>query len=201
MASQLTTNGDALRLFFTDDIYLIKGEEILSTEEVIVPEVQPVIAVVQDVVIPVVDIPAALADVPAVAEQPGEVPSFKFLGKNSRNILILVNDQEHEVSDEKGRELLRKIVKSVNLSANDFALLNYANYNGTSYAQLQQHFSSVLVFVFGVTPGQLKMKAYPQNSIVMEESVRLIFSSELKALEEDPTGKKVLWASLKQLGL
>ncbi|SHF71038.1 hypothetical protein [Pedobacter caeni] len=196
MASQLTTNGDALRLFFTDDIYLIKGEEILSTEEVIVPEVQPVMEVVQDVVIP-----AVILEVPAVVEQPLEVPSFKFLGKNSRNILILVNDREHEVSDEKGRELLRKIVKSVNLSANDFALLNYANYNGTSYAQLQQHFSSVLVFVFGVSPEQLKMKAYPQNSIVMEENVRLIFSSELKALEEDPTGKKVLWASLKQLGL
>lgn len=194
MASQLTTNGDALRLFFTDDIYLIRGEEILSTDEVIVSESQEVIAVSEPPVSPVVSRPIPV-------ETPKESPSFKFLGKNSRNILILVNDPEHEVSDEKGRELLRKIVKSVNLSANDFALLNYAGYIGTSYAQLQQHFSSVLIFVFGVTPEQLKMKTYPQNSIVLEEGVRLIFSSELKTLEEDPAGKKVLWASLKQLGL
>jgi DNA polymerase III psi subunit len=194
MASQLTTNGDALRLFFTDDIYLIRGEEILSTDEVIVSENQSVITVSEPEVSPVISLPLPV-------ETPQESPSFKFLGKNSRNILILVNDPEHEVSDEKGRELLRKIVKSVNLSANDFALLNYAGYIGTSYAQLQQHFSSVLIFVFGVTPEQLKMKAYPQNSIVLEEGVRLIFSSELKTLEEDPAGKKVLWASLKQLGL
>lgn len=194
MASQLTTNGDALRLFFTDDIYLIRGEEILSTDEVIVSESQSVMMVSEPPVSPVVSLPLPV-------ETPKESPSFKFLGKNSRNILILVNDSEHEVSDEKGRELLRKIVKSVNLSANDFALLNYAGYIGTSYAQLQQHFSSVLIFVFGVTPEQLKMKAYPQNSIVLEEGVRLIFSSELKTLEEDPAGKKVLWASLKQLGL
>ena len=194
MASQLTTNGDALRLFFTDDIYLIRGEEILSTDEVIVSESQEVIAVSEPPVSPVVSRPIPV-------ETPKESPSFKFLGKNSRNILILVNDPEHEVSDEKGRELLRKIVKSVNLSANDFALLNYAGYIGTSYAQLQQHFSSVLIFVFGVTPEQLKMKTYPQNSIVLEEGVRLMFSSELKTLEEDPAGKKVLWASLKQLGL
>ncbi len=194
MASQLTTNGDALRLFFTDDIYLIRGEEILSTDEVIVSESQSVMAVSEPPVSLVVSLPLPV-------ETPKESPSFKFLGKNSRNILILVNDPEHEVSDEKGRELLRKIVKSVNLSANDFALLNYAGYTGTSYAQLQQHFSSVLIFVFGVTPEQLKMKAYPQNSIVLEEGVRLIFSPELKTLEEDPAGKKVLWASLKQLGL
>lgn len=194
MASQLTTNGDALRLFFTDDIYLIRGEEILSVDEVVVSENQPVIVVEEAPVSPVVSLPG-------LVEEPKKIPSFKFLGKNSRNILILVNDSEHEVSDEKGRELLRKIVKSVNLSANDFALLNYAGYAGTSYAQLQQHFSSVLIFAFGVTPEQLKMKAYPQNSIVVEEGVRLIFSSELKALEEDPTGKKVLWGSLKQLGL
>lgn len=194
MASQLTTNGDALRLFFTDDIYLIRGEEILSVDEGIVSEDQLVNPVDEAPVSPVVSLPRAV-------EEPKEIPSFKFLGKNSRNILILVNDPEHEVSDEKGRELLRKIVKSVNLSANDFALLNYAGYAGTSYAQLQQHFSSVLIFVFGVTPEQLKMKAYPQNSIVLEEGVRLIFSSELKTLEGDPTGKKVLWGSLKQLGL
>lgn len=194
MGSQLTTNGDALRLFFTDDIYLIGGEDVFSTEEVALSESQPVIQAVQGAT-------ATEVPVPKVMEEPREVPSFKFLGKNNRNILILVNDREHEVSDEKGRELLRKIVKSVNLSANDFALLNYANYTGTSYAQLQQHFSSVLIFVFGVTPEQLKMKAYPQNRIVMEENVRLIFSSELKSLEEDPNGKKVLWASLKQLGL
>jgi len=194
MASQLTTNGDALRLFFTDDIYLIRGEEILSTDEVIVSEDQLIKSVPEASVSPVVSLPRAL-------DEPEKIPSFKFLGKNSRNILILVNDPEHEVSDEKGRELLRKIVKSVNLSANDFALLNYASYTGTSYAQLQQHFSSVLIFAFGVTPEQLKMKAYPQNSIVLEEGVRLIFSSELKTLEGDPTGKKVLWGSLKQLGI
>ena len=194
MASQLTTNGDALRLFFTDDIYLIRGEEISSVDDGLVSEDQLVNPVGEAPVSPVVSLPR-------VVEESKAIPSFKFLGKNSRNILILVNDPEHEVSDEKGRELLRKIVKSVNLSANDFALLNYAGYAGTSYAQLQQHFSSVLIFVFGVTPEQLKMKAYPQNSIVLEEGVRLIFSSELKTLEGDPTGKKVLWGSLKQLGL
>ena len=129
------------------------------------------------------------------------VANFKFLGNNKRNILILVNDEQNEVSDEAGRELLRKIVKSVNLTANDFALLNYAKYKGTGFKQLQDYFSCTLVFAFGVTPAALSLSGYPENSIVQEGSVRMIFSAELRALDQHPAGKKALWGSLQNLGL
>ncbi|WP_285059234.1 hypothetical protein [Pedobacter ginsengisoli] len=192
MPSQLTTDEQALRLFFTDDIYLVTEAEVLQNrekqEETIgeVPEAET--------------IPAE----PAVQEAPQAetaAPAFKFLGNNKRNILILVNDKENEVSDEKGRELLRKIVKSVNLSANDFALLNYANHAGVSFAQLQSYFSSVIVFAFGVSPQHLGLGNHPENTMVTEGEVKLIFSAELRKLEEDQNGKKVLWGSLKQLGI
>lgn len=262
MGSELTTNGAALRLFFTDDIYLIKGEEGFSTEEVIgvvvqdvksedsadlssanstesqnlkpagsntpeniptIPVVQeqgPVIAAIKEadpniistpvlpkesVEIKVPVIPAAIAKAQSdpvqavVKEKKGS--TFKFLGKNKKKILILVNDADHEVSDEAGRELLRKIVKSINLTASDFALLNYANYLHTDFRELQQYFSSVLVFAFGVSAADLQLPAHAENKIVMEGDVRLIFSRELKKLEQDPVGKKELWGSLKQLGL
>ncbi|WP_316842891.1 hypothetical protein [Pedobacter gandavensis] len=239
MGSELTTNGEALRLFFTDDIYLIKGEEGFSTEEVlrsVVQEVELVSAVVsgeaivpdsiQEVVpvmatTPSIDKKKTLSGVssspatpastviPQLTTTPVQIPAiektaalpFKFLGKNKKKILILVNDAEHEVSDELGRELLRKIVKSINLSANDFALLNYANYPQTSFTALQQYFSSVLVFAFGVSPSALQLSAQSENKIVMEGDVRLIFTAELRKLEQDPVGKKELWGSLKQLGL
>jgi hypothetical protein len=176
MPSQLTTDEQALRLFFTDDIYLVTEPEVLRSEE---------------------KKEETLAEVPKEAT----VPAFKFLGNNQRSILILVNDRENDVSDEKGRELLRKIVKSVNLTANDFALLNYANYADVSFAQLQAHFSSVIVFAFGVSPQQLSLGGHPENTVVTEGEVKLIFSAELRKLEEDPSGKKVLWGSLKQLGI
>ncbi|MBC8985707.1 hypothetical protein H9X96_07950 [Pedobacter sp. N36a] len=227
MGSELTTNGDALRLFFTDDIYLIKGEEGFSTEEVLKSDLQKVsevitaapvvaadsenpesavprtaaatVAPVTAPVIPSVTIPITIPHFPAI-ERPAAL-SFKFLGQNKKKILILVNDADHEVSDEAGRELLRKIVKSINLTASDFALLNYAKYPKTSFADLQQHFSSVLVFAFGVSAGDLKLPSHPENKIVMEGDVRVIFSGELRKLEQDPNGKKTLWGSLKQLRL
>ncbi|SMC68573.1 hypothetical protein [Pedobacter nyackensis] len=178
MDSQLTTDGAALRLFFTDDVYLVNE-----------PGVQ------HDGFGPTVDVEFEALPVQT------PVADFKFLGNNKRNILILVNDEQNEVSDEAGRELLRKIVKSVNLTANDFALLNYAKYKGTGFKQLQDYFSCTLVFAFGVTPAALSLSGYPENSIVQEGAVRMIFSAELKALDQHPGGKKALWGSLQNLGL
>lgn len=184
MPSQLTTDEQALRLFFTDDFYLVDEPGVLKDSR---PQPEAGIEQPEKPVIPVEPVAAA--------------PVFKFLGNNKRNILILVNDPENEVSDEKGRELLRKIVKSVNLTANDFALLNYANYANVDFTQLQAHFSSAVVFAFGVSSRQLGLAGHPENTVIMAGAVKLIFSAELRKLEEDQNGKKVLWGSLKQLGI
>lgn len=181
MANELTTSGDGLRLFFTEDIYLV-NESFAFVEK------QQELAEPQEVYNPAVAPPAAKI-------------AFKFLGKNQKNILILVNDPLHEVSDELGRELLRKIVKSVNLTANDFALLNYHHYPDVSYAQLMEHFKCSILFAFGVSGLQLGLTSHPVNTVVLDGGVKLIFSAELKSLDADMQGKKALWGSLKKLGL
>jgi DNA polymerase III psi subunit len=183
MLSQLTTDEQALRLFFTDDIYLVSEPQALQES----PAQEQIEQKKEEVPLPI------LSEAPATV--------YKFLGNNKRNILILVNDAQNEVSDEKGRELLRKIVKSVNLTAGDFALLNYAAYKNTSMEQLQLHFSCVVVFAFGVSAVELGLNDQPQNSIISHGAVRMIFSAELRQLEQDPGAKKSLWGSLQQLGL
>ena len=190
MASQLTTNGEDLRLFFTDDIYLVdeplkahvKPMEVIENEEALKE-----------------DMPSGVSEpeIPLVKER----MQFKFLGNNKKNILILVFDEQNDVSDEKGRELLRKIVKSVNLTAADFALVNYAQYIGTSFDELKTFFSSTVVFSFGVSPERLGLKNHSLNVMVTEGTVKLIFSSTLQKLDEDTNDKKALWGSLKQLEL
>nr|WP_121269439.1 DNA polymerase III subunit psi [Pedobacter schmidteae] len=182
--NQLTTSGAALNFFFTDDVYLVKESGFQLDEPAPVSKSEPAVKVKENVV-----------------ASPDEAVEFKFLGNNKRNILILVNDEQHEVSDEMGRELLRKIVKSVNLSANDFALLNYARYKQADFNQLQSYFSSSLIFAFGVTPAQLALGGHPEHTIVQQGAVRMIFSAELRTLDQNPAGKKALWACLQNLGL
>lgn len=187
MVSQLSTNGEALRLFFTEDIYFVNEAPVDVT-------VQQKPAVLQP------DAPAVSAVTPAsTAKVEHAALDFKYLGKNRRNILILVNDDQHEVSNETGRELLRKIVKSVNLTAEDFALLNYAKYRNSDFTQLKRFFNCNILFAFGVAPSQLSLPGHPQNTIVSEGEVRIVFTTELPVLSEDANGKKALWGCLRNL--
>lgn len=189
MVSELSTNGEALRLFFTEDIYFVNEAQVDTP----ISDRHPVSGIEAPS-------PATVSAVPT-AETHKAAVDFKFLGKNKRNILILVNDAHHEVSTEAGRELLRKIVKSVNLTADDFALLNYAKYSNADFAQLNGFFNCSVVFAFGVLASQLGLSEHPENTIVQEAAVRLVFTAGLPALNEDPNGKKALWGCLKNLEL
>lgn len=157
MSTQLTSNAEALRLFFTEDIYLIdESNEI-------------------------------------------ELTSFKYLGKNQRNILILVNDPKNDVSTLEGRELLRKLVKAIELTANDFALVNYASYASGKYKELRDFFNCKLMIAFGVSPSDLDLSSQPMHQLINYKETTLLFAKNLHDLDADQASKKTLWASLQQL--
>lgn len=194
MAEQLTTNNEALRLFFTDDVYLIGNEEIKIFETA---STEALTAVA-----PLPRIKEELVSAPAEMQSPvRDKRDFNYLGKNAKNILILVSDSVNQVSTEAGRELLRKIVKAIDLSAADFALVNCSVYADADFEELQTYFKPRLMLSFGVLPEALGLAAQPQNSVVKHDGLTLIFSSELQALSEDMNGKKALWGSLKQLNI
>jgi hypothetical protein len=175
MSNQLTSNAEALRLFFTEDIYLGKENAKLP-----------------------------LADKPAVNEAAGtplhvQETSFNYLGKNQKNILILVNDDLNEVSSAQGRELLRNLLKAIGWTANDFALVNYAHYKKTAYAAFETFFNCKLVLAFGLTADDLGLPPSPSHRIVEQQGAKMIFTNNLHDLAGDQASKKILWDSLQQL--
>lgn len=213
MGEQLTTSAEALRLFFTEDIYLVNSNDKILSEIPAAAKSDPVIEAstsvnevketfieaVKPIVTPVITVPELAGE---TAKAPVANPVvFKYLGKNLKNILILVNDDQHDVSTDKGKELLRNIVKALQLTANDFALLNYAACKDTGFDQLKSFFKSNLVLSFGVTPLHLGMDAQPVNEIIIRDAVQLIFSVNLDQLADDQAGKKKLWGSLKKLSI
>lgn len=218
MADQLATGADALRLFFTDDLFLVKEEELIDSTAAVIAAVaaaekavhsvnaaaQPAPTPAAPIVTPTLQ---AASPIPAV-ELPKEAvletsaaPAFKYLGKNQKNVLILVHDERNETSTERGRELLRNIVKALQLTANDFALLNYAAYANTPFNTLTTFFSSKLVLSFGVAAAQLGLGEQGLNVLHQEGSVQLVFSQNLDLLAESQQDKKALWGSLKQIQL
>lgn len=202
MSSQLTSNAKALRLFFTDDVYVVKGEMQNTFVEPVKLAEQPAQPEVVAKPIVVAEIPQSVV-LPNIVEEPKpsfkKITEFKFLGKNAKQILILVNDQHHEVSTEQGRELLRKLVNAIGLTAKDFALVNYANYNTATFSDLNEFFGCKMVLAFGVMPNQLGLDEQPLNQFVQQHDAKLIFTKNLHDLDTDPASKKVLWASLQQI--
>lgn len=167
MANQLTSNAEALRLFFTEDIYLLPENKV--------------------------------ADVVEKIESVKVNIAFKYLGKNQRNILILVNDHQNDVSTEPGRELLRKLVKAIGLTANDFALVNYADYKEQKFDDFKAAFNCKLVLAFGVPAADLDLPQQIQHQLINYGDIKLVFTTNLADLDQDQTSKKLLWASLQQL--
>jgi DNA polymerase III psi subunit len=251
MGDQLASGAEALRLFFTDDLFLVKEEEIVyetaaanpvkvmpaadaataggrlaeeavnvkttqsaaatnlplvdaSVETAGEPEIGKVTSMLN--IIDHINGGEAVALVPAGQKKADEAivtvpPVFKYLGKNQKNVLILVNDQQNETSTERGRELLRNIVKALQLTASDFALLNYAAYEHTPLTALTDFFKSQLVLSFGVSAAELGLAVQGVNTLINKEGVQLIFSQNLDPLADSQADKKALWGSLKQIKL
>ncbi len=203
MSNQLTSNAKALRLFFTEDIYLVNDEfKAASVEPVMeVKELQQKESIANlktdSKVYEEQFLDSALVQEPNVEDQPKL--DFKYLGKNQRKILILVNDNENEVSTEQGKELLRKLLNAIALTTKDFALVNYANYNTANFKDFNDFFECKLVLAFGVNAKQLVLAEQPLHELKKLGETKFVFTSNLNDLDSDQTSKKILWSSLQKL--
>lgn len=216
MENQVTNNANALRLFFTEEVFLVKDESVeilplrnpepvfavgnVSDTEVKEPVLKPEttqISGINPTNVPKVYTQAP--EIPHIVAEPSPEKTFKFLGGNKKSVLILVNDNEHDVSTEQGRELLRKIVKAVDLGTPDFAILNYSNYKGTDFEELHRFFKPAIMLSFGVEIADLRLNLTWQNEIIVHETTRIIFAPNLHHLDSDLTAKKTLWGHLQKI--
>jgi len=208
MENQLINNPEALRLFFNEDVFVVHDKDVQIPDSIVLQAVSdgmtPAVQinnltqkVSETVVIPREYLPDSSENL--ILEEPLAPKIFKYLGGNNKSVLILVNDSENDVSTPEGRELLRKIVKSVELSTPDFALLNYSKYAGTSFDELKDFFSPKLLLSFGIEISALKLNLNWQNEIILHDGVRMIFAPNLHTLDADINGKKTLWGNLKKI--
>jgi len=201
MNSQLTSNAEALRLFFTDDVYLVNDQ----TQSVTAEPVNITDTKVEEIAIvaPLATQAGQESPVSSIVEEPkptfDKKVEFEYLGKNQKRILILVNDDTNKVSSVQGTELLRKLVKAIELTNNDFALVNYANYTSASFEDLKSFFKCKLVLSFGVATQTLGLAEQPLHQLFVADDIKFVFTKNLHDLDTDQLSKKMLWGSLQQL--
>lgn len=194
MEGQLIHNAEALRLFFNEDVYLVKTE-IKTENSQVSPSTVPVHVEIAT--------EASPTDLLITAEKSTETNAismdFSYLGKNQKNILILVNDDTNKVSTENGVLLLRNIVKAIGLQGDDFALVNYSQYPDANFQQLHQFFKCKLMLAFGVSNLQLSLEDMPLHQLFKYQETQMVFTHNLAVLDGENEVKKIFWKSLQQI--
>ncbi|RZK50551.1 MAG: hypothetical protein EOO87_19215 [Pedobacter sp.] len=195
MANQLTSNAEALRLFFTDDVYLVKDETKSADAKPVTP-----VSYTQPIVEPIA-VAEPIATIPAVEKNTAPIAEprhFTYIGKYLKGVLILVNDKANKVSTAEGNLLLRNLVDAIQFKNDDFAVLNYTNYSDAKLEELKAFFKFDILLSFGVSPAELGVD-YPVNQLCLMDNVKMVFTSNLHELSADKETKKILWTSLQKL--
>lgn len=160
MNSLLADNDTALRMFFTDLIFLPSGSETDSEQN------EP------------------------------EMVQFSFVGGNEKKVLVLVNDPDHPVSTPEGAELLRNILKFLQLKTVDFALVNFAQHTDASFRDLEQFFEPVVFISFGVDPGLLQLPV-SFNEPLSAGVTKILLTTGLHEMSTNSASKRAFFHALK----
>lgn len=128
-----------------------------------------------------------------------EKQPISFLGKNEKNIAIVVDEKDHAFLSEANLELLVGILTACHLSMADVAIINTHTNKGFNYQDLLAHFSPAVVLLFGVEPEVMEFPLhFPPYKLQQHARLTYLSSASLNTLASDTDQKKKLWLCLQQ---
>lgn len=139
-----------------------------------------------------------LIDAPAAVSKK---ESFKFFGKNKRNILLLVAKSNVAFLEEGELNFLSNVLAACKLSIADCAIVNLCALDGSPTCQsLVSFFESRSVILFDVTPESIDLPFnFPHFQLQQFSSSVYLSAPSLKELESEKALKAKLWNCLKNL--
>lgn len=128
-------------------------------------------------------------------------PLYKFLGKNRKQILVIVRKNDVAFADDKELQFLSSVLAACKLSLEDIAIINESNLPpGTSYLSLLQFFNSRYILMFDVTPQTIDLPFnFPHFQLQQFDQHTYLSAPALKEIEIEKALKARLWNSLKTL--
>jgi hypothetical protein len=126
--------------------------------------------------------------------------SLRYLGKNARNIAILVNIPDVVYLPEKELDFLVGIMSACKLSMNDIAIINLASNERLDYGSIKKQLPYDKIFLFDVATSSLQIPLQvPHYQIQKYDQVVFLLAPSLAELENNREEKKKLWMSLKKI--
>lgn len=142
---------------------------------------------------------AQKTETPAAVIPPKGLP---FLGKNQKNIGVLVNYPNDVYLPDLQLNFLTSILQACRLNLGDVAIVNHHK-TAVGFQELQQQLDCRQLLVFGLTPAALGVEENPPFSAFTVNGCQLVFSPAAEQLNNNDAESKLLksrlWACLKQL--
>lgn len=143
------------------------------------------------------------AEMPRAEEpvtMPESIPPVNFLGKNQRQIAILVHNPQDRHLPDGQLGFLMKLLGACQLTIADVAVVNIAHDAGFNHLYFQQAVPAQSIISFGVKPAQLKLPLdFPAYQLQRFQQQTYLHAPSLTELENDKDEKLKLWTALKTL--
>lgn len=126
--------------------------------------------------------------------------AIKFYGEKDKNVLVLIDQQTTDLLKTQEYDLLLKIMSAINVTLNQFTLVNMADNAALDFPKLSGEFNFKQLIVFGIHPSVISLGDSAVNYFPVKNGAHtFLFSDSLSELLGDVGKKKLLWASLKNL--
>ncbi|WP_162342813.1 hypothetical protein [Cyclobacterium salsum] len=176
-------NNHELKLFLTEDIFVIKDE---VREKLAAAQLASRLELEQEA--------SELLEETMEVAQPSGSPDpepLPYEGEFQKSILIVYQGEELHSGT---REFLLKIFRAVNLSLKDIALVSEKSLKESNEDPLAQLSPGKLI-LFGTIHHPL-MKLKKENYRIMQDPLEYFFADELEELEKNVPLKRKLWDTL-----
>lgn len=139
-------------------------------------------------------------NVPETSVSPTGSFQPKWLGKNAKNVLVLVNHPDAIHMPDADLELLTSILTACKLSLEDVAILNLHPHPGFEYTQALTLFHPANMLLFGIEPSSIGLPlSFPYFQVQAFQQTSYLYSPALSSIGTDRNLKTSLWQSLKIL--
>lgn len=123
-----------------------------------------------------------------------------FLGKNGKNILIVVNKPDVPYLSDSELDFLTKILTACQLGLGDVAIVNWSRLANPDASALATELGAKDVILFDTPPSLFGLPpATPMYTVMNLASRRFAAAPALTEIEKSREAKQQLWMALKQL--
>jgi hypothetical protein len=179
---KLDTPLNQLQYFLPDDLFLLKADREAYRN----PEAQPTQ-------------PAASAETPVAPAAIEETPAitFKYLGGNQKNFLVLTHYMADEFIAEAHLNALISTVTRINYSLPDLAIFNLAHYPETRWEQLTQFFNPQKLLILGTKALPANLPTLVLNETDQADNCQALYTFAFEEMMGNKDNTKAFWNQIK----